>query len=164
MSFEKLVIYIALIMLVLCLVVVFVMLYYANTSKLYPPNIRICPDFHILSPPENNGESDFCKPYYMGDISNTGSTMSCTSTNTTYCPMNVNPSKKDTHKCGSSFLIKRSDDNEQTVIKRFETYLEKTLPLLNYYKDQNLLHELNGSDEIDHIFKEIQGIIATLEG
>ena len=95
MSFEKLVIYIALIMLVLCLVVVFVMLYYANTSKLYPPNIRICPDFHILSPPENNGESDFCKPYYMGDISNTGSTMSCTSTNTTYCPMNVNPSKKD---------------------------------------------------------------------
>jgi len=75
-----------------------------------------------------------------------------------------NPSKKDTHKCGSSFLIKRSDDNEQTIIKRFETYLEKTLPLLNYYKDQNLLHELNGSDEIDHIFKEIQGIIATLEG
>ena len=75
-----------------------------------------------------------------------------------------NPSTQDSHKCGSKFLIKRSDDSKEIIIKRFETYIDKTLPLLNYYKDQNLLHELNGSDEIDHIFKEIQGIIASLEG
>ena len=46
---------------------------------------------------------------------------------------------------------------------RFETYLNKTLPLLDFYKEQNLLHEINGKAEIDHIFEEIQGIIASLE-
>ena len=61
------------------------------------------------------------------------------------------------------FLNKRSDDNEETIINRFETYLNKTLPILDFYKGQNLLHHINGMGQIDHIFKEICGIIASLE-
>jgi len=67
------------------------------------------------------------------------------------------------HSCDKKFLAKRSDDNERTIISRFETYLNKTLPILNFYKEHSLLHQINGMMEIDHIFEEIQGILSSLE-
>ena len=48
-------------------------------------------------------------------------------------------------------------------MNRFETYLNKTLPILDFYKGQDLLHHINGMGQIDQIFKEICGIIASLE-
>ena len=75
-----------------------------------------------------------------------------------------NPSKKEDHTCGVKFLVKRSDDNEKTILERYKTYLDKSLPLLNYYKNLNLLHEIDGKSKIDQIFVEISGIIASLEG
>lgn len=73
------------------------------------------------------------------------------------------PSNNTNHKCGDKFLIKRSDDNEKTLENRFDTYIEKTLPILNHYKNQNLLHQINGMAEIKDIYKEIRGIIASIE-
>ena len=74
-----------------------------------------------------------------------------------------NPSKQKNHLCDSKHLIKRTDDNEETIINRFDIYLEKTLPILNFYKDQDLLHEINGMNEIDKIFGEIRAIIDPLQ-
>ena len=74
------------------------------------------------------------------------------------------PSSEKNHSCGAKFLVKRSDDNEKTILNRLETYLIKTLPILNYYKKLNLLHEINGMSKIDDIFKEISSILASLEG
>jgi len=74
-----------------------------------------------------------------------------------------NPSTKDNHSCDIRFLQKRSDDNEKTILNRFETYLQKTLPILNFYKEQNLLHQINGKAKIDEISKEIRDIIASIE-
>ena len=73
------------------------------------------------------------------------------------------PSTIKNHNCDLKFLDKRSDDNENTIIYRYKTYLEKTLPILDLYKEQNLLHQINGMADIDQIFKEIQAIIASLE-
>ena len=73
------------------------------------------------------------------------------------------PARSKNHSCDPKFLNKRSDDNEKTVINRFETYLNKTLPILDFYKEQNLLHHINGMLEIDQIFDEIRAIIASLE-
>ena len=70
---------------------------------------------------------------------------------------------KKNHTCDPKFLNKRSDDNEKTIINRFETYIDKTLPLSDFYKEQNLLHQINGMAEIDQIFVEIRSIIASLE-
>ena len=67
------------------------------------------------------------------------------------------------HTCDPKFLSKRSDDNEKTIQNRFETYIDKTLPILDFYKEQNLLHQINGRAEIDQIFVEICSIIASLE-
>ena len=41
--------------------------------------------------------------------------------------------------------------------------LNTTLPILNFYKERNLLHYINGMSKIDQIFDEICHIIASLE-
>ena len=73
-----------------------------------------------------------------------------------------NPSNSSNHTCDIKFLQKRSDDNELTINNRFETYLNETLPVFNYYQKQNLLHEINGMNKIDDIYKEIRRIIHSL--
>ena len=73
------------------------------------------------------------------------------------------PSTSTNHSCNSSFLKKRSDDNEKTIISRYETYLEKTLPILNFYENQKLLHQVNGKSKVDQICDKIRDIIASLE-
>jgi adenylate kinase len=74
-----------------------------------------------------------------------------------------NPSNQKNHLCDPKHLTKRIDDNEEIIKNRFDTYLEKTLPILNFYKDQDLLHEINGMNEIDKIFDEIRAIIDPLQ-
>ena len=73
------------------------------------------------------------------------------------------PSNSKNHSCDNKYLVKRSDDNEQIILKRYETYLDKTLPILNHYKRLNLLQEIEGKTGIDQIFAEIRAIIASLE-
>ena len=73
------------------------------------------------------------------------------------------PSKIDNHSCEAKYHDKRSDDNEKTILKRYETYLDKTLPIVNHYKRLNLLHEIEGKTGIDQIFDEISHIITSLE-
>ena len=46
---------------------------------------------------------------------------------------------------------------------RYQTYLDKTLPILNYYKELNLLHQVDGMLKIDEIYNEIRGIFSSLE-
>ena len=74
-----------------------------------------------------------------------------------------NPASKSNHKCDPKFLLKRTDDNETIVRNRFQTYTKDTMPILNYYKKQNLLHEINGTRDISTIYQEIRQIIRSLD-
>ena len=74
-----------------------------------------------------------------------------------------NPSTKENHHCDIKFLQKRSDDNEKTARNRFETYTKETLPVLDYYQNQNLLYEIDGTNHIHEIYKEIRRIMHSLE-
>ena len=74
-----------------------------------------------------------------------------------------NPSNKENHSCGMKFLQKRSDDNEKTAKNRLETYTKETLPVLDYYKNQKILYEIDGTGHIPEIYKEIREIIHSLE-
>lgn len=53
----------------------------------------------------------------------------------------------------------RSDDNIKTVENRLRIYRERTAPILNYYQDQKKLKNINGSQTIKKIAKEIKKII-----
>ena len=65
--------------------------------------------------------------------------------------------------CDSKHLIKRSDDNEKTIRNRFETYKRETLPVMNYYKKENLLYDIDGKANIGSIYTKIREIICSLE-
>jgi adenylate kinase len=56
--------------------------------------------------------------------------------------------------CGGE-LYQRDDDKEETVKKRIEVYLTQTKPLIEYYKDKNLLVNIDGAQSIEDTFKEI---------
>ena len=54
---------------------------------------------------------------------------------------------------------KRADDNENVAIKRFRNYEISSKPLIEYYKQSNLLKVVNGEGTISQISNEISGII-----
>ena len=74
-----------------------------------------------------------------------------------------NPPKEDAHDCGLNYLKSRSDDSKKTINNRIEIYINKTLPILDYYEDQKILHKIDATGEIDKIYDEIRGIITSLE-
>jgi len=59
---------------------------------------------------------------------------------------------------------KRADDNEEIAIKRYKTYENSSLPVLDYYKGFNLLKVVNGESTISEINTEISDLIDALKG
>lgn len=57
--------------------------------------------------------------------------------------------------CGGE-LYQRSDDNEETVSKRIEVYLNETQPLIDYYKGQDILLTIDGEQDIKKVFQDIE--------
>lgn len=60
--------------------------------------------------------------------------------------------------CGGK-LYQRSDDNLESFQTRYQTYLDKTEPIIDHYKKQGVLKVVDGNDTIDNIFKQIDKII-----
>ncbi len=58
----------------------------------------------------------------------------------------------------------RADDNEKIAIKRFKTYELSTKPVIDYYKQSNLLKDINGENTISEINVEISGLIDAIKG
>ena len=56
-------------------------------------------------------------------------------------------------------LENRSDDDTETILKRYDTYMETTRPVLDFYSKNLNFHEINGTQEIDQITREIEGFI-----
>lgn len=56
-------------------------------------------------------------------------------------------------------LIQRKDDTSDTVQKRLKVYQEQTQPLLDFYKDKGILISINGDQDIDKVFTDIQRAI-----
>jgi len=56
-------------------------------------------------------------------------------------------------------LEKRSDDDLVTILKRYDTYIETTRPVLDYYSKNTNFHEIDGTMEIDEITKKIEAFL-----
>ena len=55
--------------------------------------------------------------------------------------------------CGES-LVQRADDNEETFTKRFEEYINKTMPLYDYYKNKGVLRVIKAYESKYDTFNE----------
>lgn len=73
------------------------------------------------------------------------------------CPIDQKTYPPGTKKCpiDGATLIQRDDDKPEAMHKRIEVYHEKTLPLLEYYKRQDLVTEIDGMGTMQEIHKRI---------
>ena len=62
-------------------------------------------------------------------------------------------------KCGGK-LYQRKDDNLESFKTRFAMYQEKTEPIIEHYRKQNVLHEIDSNHEFDEVFRQIDEIIS----
>ena len=56
-------------------------------------------------------------------------------------------------------LEKRSDDDLNTILKRYDTYMETTKPVLDFYSKNPNFYEIDGGEEISIISGKIEQII-----
>lgn len=63
--------------------------------------------------------------------------------------------------CGGE-VVKREDDNEETVKKRLETYYSQTLPLVKYYSEKGLLYNLDNNCSSEEGLKRALEIISDM--
>ena len=61
-------------------------------------------------------------------------------------------------------LEKRTDDSESIAIKRYKTYENNIKPVIDFYKQSNLLKVVNGEMPITQISDEISGLIEGIKG
>ena len=63
-----------------------------------------------------------------------------------------------------SNLEKREDDREEIAVKRYETYEKNIKPVIDFYKQSNLLKDVNGESSIIEINNEISALIQFIKG
>ena len=56
-------------------------------------------------------------------------------------------------------LEKRLDDDSATILKRYDTYMETTRPVLDFYSKNSNFYEIDGTLEIDEITAKIDSFI-----
>jgi adenylate kinase len=77
--------------------------------------------------------------------------------------IHLSPAKVEGH-CDScnGDLFQRADDNEETIGNRLNVYQEQTSPLVEYYQQQQKLHTITGTGNIDGITQAVSAVFDTL--
>mmetsp|Transcript_45349 Transcript_45349/g.119021 ORF Transcript_45349/g.119021 Transcript_45349/m.119021 type:complete len:352 (-) Transcript_45349:414-1469(-) len=57
----------------------------------------------------------------------------------------------------------RTDDNLESIKKRFDTYLKETMPILSYYEHQELVHKIDGTREVGAVWADSQKAVDAIE-
>jgi len=61
-------------------------------------------------------------------------------------------------KCGAK-LVKREDDNEETYMDRYNTYIEKTSPLIDFYEKQGVVYHVNSNNGREETHRQVVEIL-----
>ena len=65
----------------------------------------------------------------------------------------------ENHECGKDHLKTRKDDNYKTMDKRYDAYMERTKPVLNFYSSISYFHEIDANQKIEVIASKIEQIL-----
>ncbi|MGN0355894.1 MAG: adenylate kinase [Muricoprocola sp.] len=92
-------------------------------------------------------------------VTRMGGRRACVGCGATYHVV-FNPTKKEgiCDVCGEA-LILRDDDKPETVQKRLDVYHAQTQPLIDYYKNAGILKEVDGTMDMEDVFKAIVQIL-----
>jgi len=92
-------------------------------------------------------------------INRMGGRRACVACGATYHIVNIPPKVEGKcDKCGAD-LILRDDDKPETVKNRLEVYHEQTQPLIDYYKAEGVLKEVDGTVDMNDVFNAIVQIL-----
>ena len=85
--------------------------------------------------------------------------ITCEKCNTTFNKY-IDKDEIEKHECGNNYLKKREDDNEEVIITRYDEYMKKTKPVLDFYSSRSYFYEIDGSQKIQAITGKIEQILA----
>jgi len=57
----------------------------------------------------------------------------------------------------------RTDDNEESLRKRFVTYEEATMPIIRHFEKLNLVHQLDATKSTDEVFEDVEKVIKSFD-
>lgn len=58
--------------------------------------------------------------------------------------------------CGGA-PVQREDDEPAIIMNRIQTFLDKTMPIISFYKDRGILIEINGDQKVEKVTDDIAG-------
>lgn len=92
-------------------------------------------------------------------VNRMGGRRACLKCGATY-HIQFNPTKVEgvCDACGEKTVL-RDDDKPETVQKRLTVYHDQTQPLIDYYKKQDILKSVDGTQPMDAVFDAIVGIL-----
>ena len=83
----------------------------------------------------------------------------CKNCGATFHVINIPPKEEGIcDNCGNP-LIQRDDDSEETARNRLSVYADQTMPLIDYYKAQGILVEIDGEGDPEKVFQDIVNAI-----
>ena len=76
-----------------------------------------------------------------------------------------NPTKVEgtCDRCGGHEFFQRDDDKPETVKNRLDVNIKMNTPLLDFYREKGILHEVNGNQAIDDVFADIKKILDSIK-
>jgi adenylate kinase len=94
-------------------------------------------------------------------VSRLSGRLTCPRDQRTYHPV-LNPPKNDTvcDLCGTP-LVQREDDKPETARRRIKVYLDQTLPVIDHYRAQGVVAEVDGQGEIEEVRRRILEAVGT---
>ncbi len=66
--------------------------------------------------------------------------------------------------CGGEEFKRRADDNASSVATRLQEYHRETAPLLEYYRNQDMLKSVDAMAEIDRISHDLKVVVISVGG
>ncbi|CUH91891.1 adenylate kinase [Herbinix luporum] len=83
----------------------------------------------------------------------------CLNCGRTYHIKTLKPKVEDICDYCNTKLVLRDDDKPETVKKRLQVYHEQTQPLIDYYNQKGLLRSMDGTKDIEVLYKEIMDFL-----
>ena len=70
-----------------------------------------------------------------------------------------NKEEVENHMFAKNYFKKRKDDNPETIFTRYDEYIKKTKPVLDFYSSRSYFYEIDGNQKIEVITDKIDDIL-----
>lgn len=87
----------------------------------------------------------------------------CKNCGATYNKLYKKPKVEGTcDNCGGHEFYQRDDDKPETVKNRLDVNIKLNTPLVDFYKKQGVLHNINGEQDIDKVYADVRQVLTSL--